>query len=557
MRPLIIIIIAIFVILAIVLIIIFARKSKGSLSFGDQIQQMRDTFNNTTTDLNNIGGLLANNFGVEWFDSMLNHGDVTLQDTPVCAHVNRKTCTAYSYIRKDMIPMLFMYPGVGSNVPCGILLDTKKIWPMITLMATVDGDTNNRSCCTNESGGSIVTRNPFSGNSNDFCIYNTLISKYGADSPYVTGKYVSYIPTIDKGDPKQTVNCNGDQTCMYNNSGGNVNQWMMNSGKLINQNIPDVWTPECLANNTGANCPTQACKDGNYKNCFNFTEVPVANVPKDVSSWFTNAPVDGYLMQTISDDCPTCTKPYLCVFDNSSGANPYEIKEEADRIGVYIGKKGEGYPEIISKNFDLGYMAITQCRFEKKDWNLWIDVVKQWYRQLLTVITPKNTMPDEYNYLLGNPDKSSYFENEVNLYINPDTNSDEYKKQNSTWQDAIIGFYYTGTKCEEQLAPLINVPSQWGEGETYHDNIDRCNGYYGMLTDDRRRWEDINIEAERELVHKVADMFNSKHNKNVPVFLCTADSNAFPNYKSLNDALNNRVTFDQIFQLDVGYSPKY
>ena len=554
MKLLIPIIIAVIIVILTILIIIFLNhhdsKSKNNTNTvpNSTISAMHDTFNNTTTDLNNIGGFLANNFGIEWFNSMLQHGDVSLQDTAVCAHVNRHTCTAYSYIRRDMIPMLFMYPGQASNVPCGILLDTKKVWPLITLMATVDADTNHRNCCTNESGVDYLTRNPFKNNRSDYCIFNTLVAKYGREQAQKYSNYAVYIPNTNKG-AKVPTSCNGDQTCMYNNSGGSLSQWVMNGGML---------TPDST---------TKACSAGNYKDCFNFKEVPYEEVPNAIKYSFKDKKQQpsGWLEQSISDNCPTCTKPYLCVFDNSTGKQPYEIKEEKDRFGVYIGKKGEGYVDLFSNGITngLGGMAVLQCRFEKKDWNLWMDVVKEWYKTLLSFMTPDNKMSREYDNLLGNPYTYNYFENEVNLYIDPDINSEEYKKQNKIWQDSIVAFYYTATKCEDQFKPLIGVETHSNvknpitgkqEIKIWNNNIDRCDDYYFMQTDQRRAWESIHIEEQRELVYKVADMFNKKYNKNVPVFACVADSNAFPNYKSLNKALNGTVTFDDIFREDTGFN---
>lgn len=521
-------------------------------SFEEQVNELRRTFNNTTENLRDVGGLLANNFGIEWFESMLRHGDVTLEDTPVCAHVNRKTCTAYSYIRKDLIPMLFMFPGLESNVPCGILLDTKKIWPMITLMAVVDGDTNNRSLCTNETGGSILTRHPFHSSGADYCMYNTLHDKYGPDHKYLKGNYATYIPVIDKGVDYPTE-CNGDKVCMYNNSGGNINQWFMNDGTFQEyQKVSD-------------NYPVTACAEAGYKDCYDFEEVDFKDVPADVLSQITNdgtklENVSGYLKQSVSKSCPLCSKPYLCVFGKTAD-NQYAIKEEKDRVAVYIGKDGEGFPKIVTDSWFLGGIAIKQCRFERDDWNLWVKVLRDWYKQILTILNSDNSMSKKYDYLLANPHNPSYFENEVNLYINPNTNSDEYKKQLSIWQDAIVGFYYTGTYCESQLAPLEGIVSSTGRkadgtltDREYRGAIDRCDDFYGMTTDKRRQWEAIHIEQERELVHQVTRMFNAKHNKNVPVFLCKADSNAFPNYNSIQKALNEKVTFDDIFVLDTEYS---
>jgi len=187
------------ILLLIALALICSHKKSG-------LATLECLFNNTTTNLDNVGGFLVNNFGSVWFERMLKLGEVSLADTAVCAGINRHTCTAYSFIRKDLIPMFFMFPGEALNVPCGIILDTKKIWPLITLMATIDGDTNNRSCCTNESYSPILTRSPFSGNSNDLCVYNTLIEKAKTNpnyQKYVNGKYATY---INGPDPQVATN---------------------------------------------------------------------------------------------------------------------------------------------------------------------------------------------------------------------------------------------------------------------------------------------------------------------------------------------------------------
>ena len=475
-------------------------------------------------------GLLVNNFGTVWFETMLQHGDVALADTAVCASVNRHTCTAYSLIKPDLIPMFFMFPGVNLNVPCGIILDPTKVWPLITLMAVVDGDTNNRSCCTNESYGPILTRSPFSGNPSDMCIYNTLLAKYGPNNKYVTGKYAVYIPAKDSGGGCPT-SCGGDLACMYQNSGGNINQWLMNS------------SPECIA--------------GQYKDCFDFTEI--ASADPAIVKIFDGQAVkpDGYLVQSTSDNCATCKKPYLCVFDEYKQDERYKMVFEDKRIATYIGKDGVGF-QASPASMDIGKISITQCRFEKKDWNKWIDVLRQHYRRLLSIMKQDNSINEQYNYQMAHPFSPSYFENEVNLYIDPNTTSDDYKSQNSTWQDSIVGFYYTATPCEDQLQILNGVPATAFE-TTFNNSTDRCDKFFQMdnpaldTSDKRRQWEMQNMAYSRELVHKVTSMFNEKHGKNLSVYKCTADSNSFPNYQSMVTALEGKTKLKSIFQKDTAF----
>lgn len=483
---------------------------------------LEDLFDNTTKNVSDVGGLLVNNFGVQWFEKMLASGTVNFTDTSVCASENRGTCTAYSYIRRDLIPMFFTYPGISSYVPCGIILDPKKIWPLITLMAVVDADTNNRSCCTNDSYGPILTRNPFGIAASDRCIETALISKYGKDSPFM--KYAVFIPLKNEGGGCPT-SCNGDKNCTYNNSGGNINQWLMNA------------SPECAA--------------GNFNTCFDFEEISIENVPTEIHNIFGDAQPAGYLIQKVAKDCATCSKPYLCV---ASGTEAKTVHED-ERIASYIGKDGEGFLSLFNKNFNMGNFAISQCRFEKKDWNLFVKVLKEWYKTLLAVMKPDNSMSPELSFLLANPQSQAYFENEVNLYINPDASTDEAKRQNQIFQDAIVGFYYTGKTCEEQVAPLDSVDTHIEGGQKYTNAADRCDGFW--RTDDatmdrgaRLHWESSNMDYARKLVHNVAKMFNDKNGRAVPVYKSLADNNSFPNFKSLSNALKGKVNINDYLIVD-------
>jgi hypothetical protein len=520
--------IAIVVLLLIITILIVSQKSEETLE---------DLFNTT--------GLLVNNYGIDWFEKMLSHGDVNLSDTAACAAVNRHTCTACSFIRNDLIPMFFMVPGIAMNVPCGIILNPQKVWPLITVMSIIDANTNTRSCGTNESGTPLLTRNPFMSNAGSMCVYNTLKAKYGESHKYVTGKWATFMPNIDSGG-SCPISCNGDLTCMYQNSGGNINRWIMDS------------SPECIS--------------GKYKDCYTFTEVSEKDVDPSIKNLFSSLDKpDGYLAHTMSQECETCKKPYVCVFDNSMEPNkPFQTVEESNRIATYIGQDGSGF---VPNTMDVATISGVQCRFEKKDWESWIGVLKQYYRRILKLMKPDNSMISEHIFppesgnlttftaQLANPLFPCYFENEVNLYINPDTSSNEYKNQNKIWQDAILGFYYVGTTCEEQFDTLNGVPSTaWdykkNEWKTFNSAADRCDGFFQIekpefTTETRRQWEENNKKSARDMVHKVADMFNKNHpGKNIPVYRCSASSNFFPSYKDMTNALNGNVKLNQIFQED-------
>lgn len=491
------------VIIALIILVVWRSKTKESYS------RIVDLFNNTTTNLDDIGGLLVNNFGHEWFEKMLQAGDVTLQDSYVCASINQKTCTAYSYIRRDLVPMFFMFPGIKLYVPCGIILDPKKIWPLITLMAVVDADTNNRNACINESGGPILVYNPAGNSSYDQRARANLVQQFGAQSPYLD--YAVFIPSKERF-KEQDVQCCDDR-CKYIHSGGSINQWLMN-----------------------------ASEDKAFDGCYQFQEVPYKDVPAEIRAQAPGA--RGFLTQTTS--CAACTKPYLCVFDNY-GPDKYATVFEPDRIANYIGPDGQGFVDLFNQgpNIDIGAVAISQCRFEKKDWNRWIRVLKEWYKTLIARAD---------NSLYANPFRPSYFENEVNLYINPNKYSREAYLQNKLFQDAIIGFYYTDALCEDQMAPLEGIETRVGDA-VFSGSVDRCDKFWqlddpSMTTAKRRQWEQEKRAETRALVHRVADMFNAKHGRNVPVYRSRADSNSFPNKDSIEAALKGNIQLEDFLILD-------
>ncbi len=490
------------------------------------LERLKNLFNNTDTDLNNVGGLLAKNFVFDSFETFLKKGDVELIDTGDCASVNRHTCAAYTYIRKDLSSMLFMYPTTNKDyfTPCGIIFDMQKIWSLVTLTAIIDADTNIRNCLTNESGADLLIYNPFYKTDINDCVLNTLTKKYGKRSKYLS--YAVYLPSENPGGSCPT-SCNGDLTCMYNNSGGTINMWYMLGNKKL-------------------------CQDG-YADCFDYIEVSSNQVPNSIKNNFSfwNQP-SGYLKQTINQNCQFTKKPFLYVFEDYKENNKYDIVVEDNRIAVYIGENGEGFQEIIGDIKDPRTLMLNQARFEKKDWNLWIKVLKDYYQILLNLMNSDNSMKSnfsKYSYILANPADPSFIENEVNVYIDPDTTTTEYQKQNKIFQDAILGFYYIGTDCDEQLKDLQGVNTTYYNYK-YNSNTDRCNGFYNMAKGTRQKYENDNIQKAKKLAHQVAKMFNEKHNKNLPVFKCSADSSTFPNYKHLEKALQGKTNFDDIFTIE-------
>jgi hypothetical protein len=472
-----------------------------------------------------VGGVLANNYALNWFQDFIKKGEVTFQGTAVCAHRARKSCTAYSLLRSDLVPVLFEWPSANQYVPCGIILDPTKAWPLITGMYHNDADTNARVCCSNEAGGDPNTTNHDSLKCTS-CPGNCCnVQGSCKDIDFTAGSDHKGSQMGQCG----TANCNGNRTCMMLQSGASINAYKLAS------------TPE-LCNKESEN--------------------------------FTNS--------------TTCAKPYVCVLENAPAGSKdvrgatsesnYKVVEENDRIANYIGPNGEGYFKLLDaqcpdagsslcpdKNGRGGSSlndGISHCKFKRDDWDVWIKTLKRFYV--------------EYEKRFPNNSPTGYYlENEVNLYVNPNNKSEEAVIQQKLFENAIIGFYYNATDCDQQLE-WLNAQNTNRATDGYVSKLgsERCDDYFGDITSteflrtyidmglnnkahvsrsQRRLWEKTMIKISRQLVHQVADLFEKQTSRKVPVYKCTASSNAFLNYDEVRQALNNNIKLSSIFQPDTDY----
>ena len=491
-----------------------------------------------------VGGVLANNFALNWFQDFIKKGAVTFQGTAVCAHRARKSCTAYSLLRSDLIPVLFEFPGGNQSVPCGIILDPNKAWPLITGMYHNDADTNARVCCSNEAGGepNTVTEGSLECTS---CPGN------GCCNPDGKCRSIDFTAGSDfKGsqmDQCGTPNCNGNRTCMMLQSGASINAYKL------------AGTPAFCNKESGPNF----------------------------------------------SDSKICAKPNVCVLENApanstdvlgnTDSTNYKVVVEDDRIANYIGPDGEGFFKLLDAqcpgagvdgdptlvNTDQRPLCpnqrtgrggtsyndgVSQCKFKRDDWNVWIKTLKRFY------VEYEKRFPN-------NIPQGLYLENEVNLYVNPNKSEEAFLQQ-KLFENAIIGFYYNATDCDQQLAWLNaqNTNRATDVKKNYSDlGSDRCDNYFGDLTKSdflknyidvglkdsadgapvsrkqRQLWENIMIKISRQLVHQVADLFEKQTSRKVPVYKCTASSNAFMNYDEVRQAQNNNIKLSSIFQKDTGY----
>ena len=486
---------------------------------------MKDQFNNISNDTSNVGGLLVHMMGISDLETSMKNDKFDLSLMTDCAATNRKTCSAWTLIRKDLPPMVFIYPMVGTpNV--GIILNAQSAWDLVTTMGNIDSNTDVRNCCQQENGTPMITRWP--GQQDSGCVGSMLANK-GLDPDGKYGNFLTYIPTKNNDGQMCPSSCEHDDLyCKYNSAGASINIW--------------DWF------NWGA------CNDKKHINCFNFKIQSEDKVPqdlKDMIKGFSPQP-DGYIVQSTDSGCDICKKPYLCVTesppDNEAVMYP---KMEKDRFAAYVDKDGLGWNRLYTtpiQSIDPRDVVVRQCKWEKKDMEPWIRSVKQYYNDIYSKINPSdNSMDPGFNYFLANPDHIAYLENEVNIYVNSDTSSGNYKDQNKIFMDSIEGFFYIPTTCEDQLQVLEGIPTTEGD-VTYTTVADRCDGFFLTKTrDERRAYESAKVSKARSTVIKFTDWFNRKYDKKVGVYTADLGSNAFPNSTNMKLAQENKIDFDKIF----------
>lgn len=487
-------------------------------------KNIEQQFNNISNDPSDIGGLLVHMLGVTDLENMMKKDKFDLSLMADCAAFNRHTCSAWTLIRRDLPPMVFIFPGKESpNV--GIILNANKAWPLVTTMGNIDSNTNNRNCCQQENGAPQITRWPWQDTSG--CISKMLLDKGFDITPNGDySGYLVYIPTINHDGGECPLSCShNDLFCKYNNAGASINMSDMYS-----------WY-ECLS--------------GTFKDCFDFKVQDENDIPHDLKHMLKGmTPPKGYLVQSVGKGCTACRKPYLCVTEPPPNNKPNPVIEDK-QISAYVGKNGLGWNDELYTprgNLNPWNIASRQCKWEKKDLGIWLNSLKKYYSDIYSKMHSDNSMPKNLSYFLSNPDHIVYLENEINIYVDGDTSSQNYKDDNQTFMDSIEGFFYIPTTCEQQLKVLDNI-SSYTKQKTYKTASQRCDGYFKHLKGDQRRdYETNKVNTAKDTVIRFTKWFNKKFKKNIHAYSADLDSNSFPNVKQLKAAHDNDVNYDNIFQ---------
>jgi len=470
-------------------------------------------------DTGDLGGLLGHMMQPEDLQAALTSRPfsfgLTSQGVADCAAINRKTCSAWTYLRRDLPPMIFIYPtspaSLGYWTPlCGVLLDPRLAWPLVASMSVIDSDTDVRSCCGNEVGQAFVLR------SSDDPQGLTCV-------PSGIERWVLYLPSDAVGSCPTSCPAS-DPSCRSINAGGGVNVFDLLSWGGVACDCID-WT----------------------------TAVTPSAVDLTTMQQQTGSQLTGYSFYTLQS-CPLCSGPYVCSTQPLAGGADYVVTPGGAR--AYVGAAGERFGQLFYStdwaNFSLASLMNRQCKWPRSAWPQWVAALKAFYQQVAGSFVAGNALPPPLSYLQANPCALAFNENEVNLYVDPSQPDD------ATFRAAIVGFFWVSTTCTDQLAALEGVTST-AAGCTYTDVKKRCNDFMcprgttcpeasADVADQRRT-------AARDAVRQMVAQFNATYRVGgtpVVAYSATPSSNSFFDKATLDKASAGAVAFTDVFTVDTG-----
>jgi len=611
------------VLLVFLIIYFFTSNTSSGSSNKKTLKQLFDSASAKFADISNrepnvpSGGLLGQSLGLSDVQPIIeNNGETLLSYMTSCSpNMEKKSCSPWLFLRRDMNPMVFNFPGLGLDAPMmGILLDLEKMFPMVGTMAMIDADSNNGSCCCNAAGYFVLQYN--SQDNQKTGLSNGDIPATVRDALKKKGNY----------DPTATYYIAGDRNMM-----NGTPAWIPGTAPTVcnacqNASIPATGADYlCQVNQAGAGINTWDMlliwpDEAELQTCFHAKGVPMYADRNQIGA--TDDNVDSVLAKNLSEtiglkslpkgpmieiaypdkpSCPKCNQPNLCVMQNpNNGAKSQVIpgfqvipgdgglitgaligEDGMGYFDQYMGsliysetkKTGNGYP---GKWLNLPNVAVRQCKFQRKDWDKWVEVQKQFYRNVLSMQDPRSptffkqddTVHPYQQMYNANPTQGQYFEHEVNIYVDPNHNSTFYKKQQQRFQDSIIGFFYTCQTCEDSMEEIKNVKTptlistnldkkDWNNNGFFDSPSDRCDGYFAsapnpgsrIVGDTRRAAEAQKQQQMRISTLELCRVFREKYGRDIMPLQAKMHSNAFIGNAQTARSLEGKLQFSEIFQL--------
>ena len=520
-----------------------SRVTAGELF--DKVVQIKDQI---YTDYPNIGGVLVHLAELEGLKDIINKpnfefnlssgGESFMTDCSMVGQ-NKQNCSAWTYLRKDLPPMVYSYPSSPAGPApfwtpsIGFIVDPSRIWPIINTMGIVDSATDSRNCGSQDSSylfnifdvnNGMGRCNPDVYNSkgdklkpNEHCIFQSSNTSVGCNTE------CSY--------EKDIVNTN----CRFKNSGASLHNYTW-----ATSDYPGFsWDCPNKDDRYGWNDPNFP---NGVKSCYKAVEINWDDIsPEDQALLNSN----GYGKSNKSsyqkwakfipaEDC-YLTSPTLYQTNDTNSAGQIgksilgtnmEVSSK-DRNYYYIGENensnngGATFQEQTWKNCDfqngataenckidpatdknipisVNNIITKQAKWLKKDWGRWIIELKKVWKYIYSTMDKtgyknKSAYIDgndydpyygfnyDYNYLYGNPcNTGDWWENEVNIYINDEMAKDENSDLNNLFRNSMIGAFYIGKTCEDFVSDLpsgTNLSNQGQPNCKFDNGVERCVGY--------------------------------------------------------------------------------
>jgi hypothetical protein len=518
------------------------------VTVGELFDKVVEIKNQIYTDYPDIGGVLVHLAPLEGLQDILKNpnfefnlssgGQSFMTDCSMVGQ-NKQNCSAWTYLRKDLPPMVYSYPSSPAGPApfwtpsIGFIVDPSRLWPIINTMGIVDSATDSRNCGSQDTSyqlnifdikhrmgrcnPDVYNSKGVKLNSNEHCIFQSSNTSVDCKTE------CSY--------EKDIVNAN----CRFKNSGASLHNysWYSNDFPGFSWDCPN---PNNRYNWYDPNFPN------GVTNCYKAVEIDWDDIsPEDQALLNSNGygKNNGVYKKWAkfipSEDC-YLTSPTLYQTNDTNSAGQIgnlivgtnmEISS-IDRNYYYVGEKeninngGANFEEQTWKNCDFNTGATAenckidptsdknipisvnniitkQAKWLKKDWGRWIIEIKKLWKYIYSTMDEtgyknKSAIIDgndkktsygynyDYNYLYGNPcNTGDWWENEVNVYINDEMAKDENSDLNKLFRNSMIGAFYIGKTCEDFVSDLpsgTTLPNGYNQQNCKFDNgIERCVGY--------------------------------------------------------------------------------
>jgi hypothetical protein len=597
------------------------KKKKKPNNIAAELYNNIDIIKNKLTENQINSGVLVHMFSLEDMINLDNNDNFKFNlqtpGTSDCGGVTLKSCSAWSYLRKDLPPILFTYPvsnsinkenaddiwksivglnkngdinkemiGSGSywTPNCAVILDAKKAWPLLTTMGIIDSGTDERNCLSNGRGSESCDYNPgvpldwycgTESNPRDISkcskneIWPTNLTKIKRDinigiSRQSTNKGSGCITNCNEIYQQNDIRNN---LCKYRVSGGslsllNLGSWRWNwdesdKNDRIQQTFnlnPKTYSDEEKKQNVNNSC--------NTKNATFYEWTPgsksFARNPFLCKTEKTPAKAGNDIyVDTYHDD-----EAFDVIYNYVGTNTPDGLNVEQSDIGKTFSEQyyGKDFREPLSP-INSSFIQNTQCKWEKKDWNRWTNEIKNFWLSVLKTLNEDNTYVDKsksskylVNDLSANPSVFwEYFENECNIFINPNI-TDDNDEFNKIYRESIIGFGYFNTTIEEQINQIpefnnITVTNiyDYTKYTNIKERVIGVNNSTGYLVGPKNspdtieyifKYEKARLDKGKEIMENIKNKYNLKYNKEVSLYELKTYCPILQNYKLLDTVLN-------------------